>query len=144
MNRSDSLGILAHEYAHLTQWDEGIKLWDESGNSMEKIDSWLGGKRVHNIKRHLAVSRDLELDNERRTAKLIKKWKLSIDLNDYVKRANAYVHFYNWMYFSRKWSTPKNSPYTNPDIQSLMSTRFNMKYTEMTPKVYNAFKEANI
>jgi len=144
MNRSDSLGILAHEYAHLTQWDEGIKLWDESGNSMEKIDSWLGGKRVHNIKRHLAVSRDLELDNERRTAKLIKKWKLSIDLNDYVKRANAYVHFYNWMYFTRKWSSPNNSPYTNPGIQSLMSTRFNMKYTEMTPRVYNAFKEANI
>ncbi len=144
MNRPDALGILAHEYAHLTQWEEGIQLWHDSGNSMEKIDQWLGGKRIHNIKRHLAVSRDLELDNERRTAKLIKKWKLSLDLNDYIKRANAYVHFYNWMYFSRKWSTPKNSPYTNPDIQSLMSTRFNMKYTEMTSKVYNAFKEANI
>ena len=144
MNRPDALGILAHEYAHLTQWDEGIKLWHDSGNSMEKIDNWLGGKRVHNIKRHLAVSRDLELDNERRTVQLIKKWDLSINIDDYTKKANAYVHFYNWMYFTRRWSSPKNSPYTNPDIQSVMSTRFNMKYAEMTPRVYNAFKEANI
>jgi hypothetical protein len=144
MNRPDALGILAHEYAHLTQWDEGIDLWDKAGNSMEKIDNWLGGKRVHNIKKHLAVSRDLELDNERRTVKLINKWKLSIDVKDYVKKANSYVHFYNWMYYSRKWSSPGNSPYTNSDIQAVMSTRFNMKYDELTPRVYNAFAKANI
>ena len=111
---------------------------------MEKIDNWLGGKRVHNIKKHLAVSRDLELDNERRTVKLINKWKLSIDVKDYVKKANSYVHFYNWMYYSRKWSSPGNSPYTNSDIQAVMSTRFNMKYDELTPRVYNAFAKANI
>lgn len=55
MNRRDALSILAHEYAHLTQWEEGIDLWDKAGNSMEKIDQWLGGKRVHNMKRHLGV-----------------------------------------------------------------------------------------
>lgn len=144
MNRPDSLGILAHEYAHLTQWDEGIDLWDKAGNSMEKIDGWLGGKRVHHIKRHLGVSRDLELDNERRTVKLIKKWKLSIDVKDYIKKANAYIHFYNWMYHTRKWSSPKNSPYTNSGIQAVMSTRFDMNYKELTPRVYEAFAKAKI
>lgn len=144
MNRPDSLGILAHEYAHLTQWEEGIDLWDKAGNSMEKIDGWLGGKRVHHIKKHLGVSRDLELDNERRTVKLIKKWKLSIDVEDYVKKANAYIHFYNWMYHTRKWSSPKNSPYTNPGIQAVMSTRFDMNYKELTPRVYEAFAKAKI
>lgn len=144
MNRPDSLGILAHEYAHLTQWEEGIDLWHKSDTSLTKIDQWLGGQRVHNIKKHLGVSRDLELDNERRTAKLISKWKLSIDLKDYIKKANSYIHFYNWMYHSRKWSSPNNSPYTNPDIQAVMSTRFDMKYDELTPRVYNAFAKANI
>ena len=144
MNRPDSLGILAHEYAHLTQWDEGIDLWDKAGNSMEKIDGWLGGKRVHHIKRHLGVSRDLELDNERRTVKLIKKWKLSIDVKDYIKKANAYIHFYNWMYHTRKWSSSKNSPYTNVGIQAVMSTRFDMNYKELTPRVYEAFAKAKI
>ena len=144
MNRPDALSILAHEYAHLTQWEEGIDLWDKAGNSMEKIDQWLGGKRVHNMKRHLGVSRDLELDNERRTAKLIKKWRLSIDLKDYIRKANAYIHFYNWMFHTRKWSSPTNSPYTNADIQAVMSTRFDMNYEELTPRVYEAFAKAKI
>ena len=144
MNRPDALGILAHEYAHLTQWEDDIPLWAAADKSLGKIDNWLGGKRVHNIKRHLAVSRDLELDNERRTVRLIKKWKLSIDVDDYTRKANSYVHFYNWMYHTRKWSSPSNSPYTNPAIQSVMSSRFNMKYDELTPRVYNAFAKANI
>ena len=86
----------------------------------------------------------MELDNERRTAKLIKKWKLSIDLKDYIKKANAYIHFYNWMFHTRKWSSPTNSPYTNADIQAVMSTRFDMNYEELTPKVYEAFAKAKI
>ena len=144
MNRPDSLGILVHEYCHLTQWEDGIPLWKASDSSLTKVDEWLGGKRVHNIKRHLAASRDLELDNEKRSVRMIRKWKLSIDVADYIKKANAYVHFYNWMYYTRKWSSPKNSPYTNPIVQGVMSTRFNMKYSELSPRVYNAFKEAKI
>ena len=143
-NRPDFLSILVHEYCHLTQWEEDIPLWGASGNSLTKVDEWLGGKRVHNIKKHLAVSRDLELDNEKRSVKMIRKWKLSIDVEDYVKKANAYVLFYNWMYHSRRWSSPQNSPYTNPLVQEVMSTRFNMKYSELSPRTYKAFKEANI
>ena len=144
MNRPDALGILAHEYAHLTQWEEGIPLWSAADESLGKVDKWLGGGRVYHIKKHLAVSRDLELDNERRTAKLIRKWKLSIDVSDYIKKANAYVHFYNWLFHTRKWSSPTNSPYTNVDIQKVMSTRFNMNYKELSPRVYNAFAKAKI
>lgn len=148
MNRPDALGILAHEYAHLTQWQDSInknfKLWDRSAPSLSKIDEWLAGKPVRNITRHLAVARDLELDNEKRTVELIKKFNLSIDIPNYIKRANAYVHFYNWLGHTRKWCTPDNRPYDNRDVINVMSGKFNMRYDDLSKRVYGAFRRAKI
>jgi hypothetical protein len=148
MNRSDALSILVHEYAHLTQWQDSLKgkfdLWDKSTASLNRVDEWLAGKRIHHVRYHLSINRDLELDNEKRAVKLIKRFGLSIDIDTYIRRANAYVHLYNWMYYTRRWSTPKNSPYTNVGLLKSMSTKFNMNYSAMSTKVYNAFYEANI
>ena len=148
MNRPDALAILVHEYAHLTQWQDSLKgkfdLWDTSADSLSKIDEWLSGSRIYNIKRHLAVARDLELDNEKRSVKLIKKYKLGIDIGIYIKRANAYVQFYNWMYYTRKWATITNRPYDNPIVIKAMSTRFNMRYDQLSKKSYAAFERAKI
>lgn len=148
MGREDGLHILVHEYGHLTQWldslDNKHELWDLSTDSLGKVDAWLGGKRVHHIARHLGVARDLELDNEKRSVKLIKKWNLSIDTKEYIKRANAYVQFYNWMYFTRRWCKSTNRPYDNVTVVEAMPTTFRMNYSEMSPKVYNAFLTANI
>jgi hypothetical protein len=148
MNRPDALSILAHEYAHLTQWQDCIngkfKLWNTSSTSLFKVDEWLAGKSVRNIKQHLAVARDLELDNEKRTVELIKKYNLSIDITDYIKRANAYVHFYNWLGHTRRWCTPANSPYNNEDVISVMSGKFNMRYDTLSKRVYGAFAKARI
>jgi hypothetical protein len=144
MNRPDFLSILVHEYCHLTQWQDEHPLWDKTALSLGKIDEWLTGKRVHNISKHLANARDLELDNERRSVQMMKKWKLSIDTKDYTRKANAYVHFYNWLYYTRRWSEPKNSPYTNGVIVAAMSSKFNMKYSSMPDKVLNAFISESI
>ncbi len=148
MNRPDGLSILVHEYAHLTQWQDCLAgkfpLWSKSTESLNKVDGWLDGKRVYNIKRHLGVNRDLELDNEKRSVKLIRKHGLSINIPGYIRRANAYVQFYNWMFFTRRWSNPTNSPYNNPTVIEAMSDRFNMQYGEMSKKVFKAFKTANI
>lgn len=144
MNREDSLSILVHEYCHVTQWIDGIALWHSSDDSIVKVDRWLGGKRVNNIQKHIAVTRDLELDNEKRSVAMIKKWKLSIDVDDYIRKANAYIQFYNWMLISRRWSKPSNSPYSNPLILSKMSTRFNMQYNYLTEHTKKVFELAKI
>ena len=95
----DWLGVLAHEYAHLTQWkDKSTNIWQTGSTGVTHLDDWLGGKKIRSIKKAIEWSRDLELDNEKRTVRLIKKWKLPIDLNDYIKKANAYIQFYNWIY----------------------------------------------
>lgn len=139
-----ALAIIVHEYCHLTQWEEQIPLWKKSDIALTKIDDWLNGKRIHNIRQHLSIARDLELDNEKRSAKTIRKWKLSINVKEYIQKANSYIHFYNYIYYTRRWSKPKNTPYTNKQIQALMSDRFNMRYDMLPTKIHNAFVAAKI
>lgn len=144
MNRKDWVEILAHEYCHLTQWAEGISLWNQADTSLVKMDEWLSGNEVKNIEKHLGVARDLELDNEKRSVKLIQQWGLDVDIDQYIRKANAYVQFYNYMGITRRWSNPKNSPYGNPNVVSQMSTKFNMRYKKLSKKVKSLFSTHGI
>jgi hypothetical protein len=138
-NRADWLPILVHEFAHFTQWMDNCPVWRTSGNSLEAVDSWLGGKEVKNIKRSLGKCRDLELDNEKRSVAIIKAWELPIDVKLYTQKANAYVAFYSYMYFTRRWCTPKLSPYSTPAIYKHFPTTFRMNYEKLGKKYKDAF-----
>jgi hypothetical protein len=144
MNRPDSLEILTHEFGHFTQWIENIDLWKKSMTSMPMVDEWLGGKDVPNIKKHLAVVRDLELDNEKRAVKLIKKFDLDIDIDTYIKKANAYVFFYTRLLATRKWATPQNSPYKNKRIIESMPAYFRKDYSKIPKRLETIFIEENL
>jgi len=144
VNHPLALGVLVHEYGHFTQWVENIPIWKKAGSSLNYVEAWLNGEEVKNIKKWIALSRDLELDNEKRTVKLIKEFGLPIDVDLYTKRANAYVLFYNWLLTSRRWSSPSNSPYRNSIILEACSTKFNMKYGELSARVRQAFVDAGI
>jgi len=144
MNRKDWIEILVHEYCHLTQWVERIPLWKRSETSLDKVDEWLSGGKVNNIGRHLGVARDLELDNEKRAVALIKEWGLKVDIDNYIRKANAYVQFYNYMGISRRWSKPGNSPYSNKNLINEMPNKFNMNYDKMSKKVEKAFIKEQI
>lgn len=144
MNGKDNIGILVHEYCHMTQWLDGVKVWTDGCVGLEKVEEWLSGKSVRGIKSALAKSRDLELDNEKRSVALIKKWGLDIDIDDYIRKANAYIMFYNYMYHSRKWSNPGNAPYSNENVTSKMSNKFNMRYNEMSERLIKLYKQNNI
>lgn len=141
---SDFLELLAHEYSHMTQWLDGIDLWKKAGHSLEIMHSWLGGEDVEDIENHINVARDLELDNEMRTVGIIRKWNLPIDVGVYTKKSNAYVHFYNYLKVTRRWSEPENSPYTNNEILNEMSTNFDMDYETLSPRLLEIFKKENI
>ena len=142
--REDWLPILVHEFGHFTQWMDDCKVWRTSGDSLADVDEWLGGKEIKNIKRSLGKSRDLELDNEKRSVAIIKAWDLPINVKTYTQKANAYIQFYNWMFFTRRWCTPQNSPYKNPKIYGEMPTTFRMNYKQMSPKYKKIFQAAGI
>lgn len=137
------LSVLVHEYGHLTQWAENAKVWKEADN-ISNIDEWLNGKDVPEIKKALAKTRDLELDNEKRSVKLIKEWNLPIDTKEYTQKANAYVQFYNYLYYTRRWCTPTNSPYKNPAIYKKMPTIFKMNYKKLSEKYMKVFVDSGI
>lgn len=144
MKRADWLSILVHEFGHYTQWMDNCKEWRTSANSLNDVDEWLGGKEVPNIKRSLGKCRDLELDNEKRSVAIIKAWDLPIDTKTYTQKANAYVQLYNWMFFTRRWCTPKNSPYSNPAIYKEMPSTFKMNYKNIGEKYKKIFQAAGI
>jgi hypothetical protein len=142
--RNDWLGLLVHEYCHMTQWVENCKEWKEAEekSSYTKVFDFLNGTPTKNIRYHLGKCRDLELDNEKRSVALMKKMNLSIDIPTYIKKANAYVMFYNYMWYSKKWCTPETSPYTITSVWENMSPKFNMGYKTMSNKTKKIFDNA--
>ena len=143
IGREGWLGVLVHEYGHLTQWVEQCKAWTD-GAGTANIDHWLSGKRVRNIKVALAKTRDLELDNEKRSVKLIKQWDLPIDTKVYTRKANAYICFYNRLLITRRWCHPDNSPSRNSKVWKKMPTRFNMDYENMSEKYHKIFEDQGL
>lgn len=141
MNRPDWIEILVHEYCHLTQWVEQIPLWVEAMTSAYLFWEWMAGKEVDNIDYHINVVRDLELDNEKRSVNLIKTFELNVDLENYIRKANSYVMFYNYIKQSRRWSKPGKSPYNNERLKSAMSSKFNMKYNSLPKRIEKIFIE---
>lgn len=137
-NRKDFLSILVHEYAHLTQWADNCYEWYNYGESYNLVDEWLGGEDVHNIGRHLKRAMLIELDNEKRSVALIKKFKLPIDIDDYIRKANSYMFFWLYLKYTRSWSKASNSPYSNKNIISKMPKRFLKEYvmTERIKQLY--------
>lgn len=140
----DAKLIVAHEFCHLTQWRDGSPLWSKGEYSVGMIDKWLEGEDIQDIETHIQNARDLELDNEIRTSKIIEEFDLGISLEDYVKKCNAYVLFYNWVLLKRKWSHPSNPPYLNERILSKMSGKFDMDYTSLSPELIQIFEEEKI
>jgi hypothetical protein len=137
---------LLHEYCHLTQYIDNDKLWRKSNKSLTILFEWLEGKDYskRKIKRHAAVCRELELDNEKRAAKMARKYDVGLSVKEYTKRANAYVLFYNWLPVTRKWSSSENSPYRNENLIKAMSGKFDMNYEKLDPKIKKIFKEEKI
>jgi hypothetical protein len=144
MNNSDSLETLVHEYGHLTQFVENNKIWQDGNKSILYVTEWLNGNYVRNVNSHLDNVKYLELDNEKRSVEIIKYFNLKINIPNYIKKANSYIHLHNWLKETRRWPNPKNAPYNNDSILKLMSPKFNMNYKKLSIKLHKAFEKENI
>jgi hypothetical protein len=144
--REDFIELMVHEYCHMTQWIDGIELWEVSADSLTVVDEWLSGVDHPDelVEVSLNKSRELELDNEKRSVEIFKKWDLPVDVDLYIRKSNAYVLFYNYMKISRKWSNPDNAPYRNKNIIDAMSDKFDMDYENLSEELIELFKKENI
>lgn len=141
----NALNILIHESCHLDQWIEDED-WFNSFDSMEIIDKWLEGKEFDKEQLEKAINQsiELELDCEKRSVEKIKEYGLDIDTKEYTRKANAYLFFYRWILETRRWSTPKNSPYRNPEIYNASPSRFLTNYSVIPSKLRAMFAKHNI
>jgi hypothetical protein len=138
-NRRDGqwLGILLHEYCHLTQWVEGCDAWILTEKHTGNFFEWIGGKSVKNVLLSIRASQSLEADNERRTVRLIRELDAPIDIADYCRRANAYVHFYNVMADKRRWYREPGVLYS-PEILEHCNDTIDKDFSKTPKRLYDA------
>lgn len=126
--------VLAHEYCHMQQWLEDYPLcWDD----MKPLDQIVFSDDKQPAKLFeaaAAVYQDLELDCEKRAVEVVKEYKL-MDPKEYIKRANAYVYFYNFYRRYKKWGKGR-SPSRVPQILAIMPDHFVDDYS-VSPPGYN-------
>jgi hypothetical protein len=135
--------IFAHEYCHFLQWKDKDQLWyDYQSISVDE-----NYKIYHNLPIEkdrlefcLNTYRDVELDCEKRTVKLLKKYKVPVDITEYIRGANAYVHFYNYIKRYRKWYPPKKMPYACRALHRLASPTFEENYDEIPKHMVKAYE----
>ena len=146
MKQKDSFEILVHEYSHLTQWVDKVPVYVKANKYLLLVDAWISGTDLpsHIIESAIQGVIDLELDNEKRSAKLIEKYDLSIDKEKYIKKANAYLYFHHWMRRTRRWSSPTNPPYRNKNIIAEMPNHFRGKYDKLPKRFEKLFEQENI
>lgn len=135
------LPILIHESCHLDQWLENKQLFDDL-DGIELIDQWLSGKtfKKTEVKKAINESKKLELDCEKRSVNKIIAYDLPIDVNTYIKMANTYVYFYNWVLENRKWTT-KNTTLYIKEIYDFAPNTFQKSYKETPRNLNKAFNK---
>lgn len=129
------LGVLLHEYSHLTQWVEDQPSWAAYRSDMW---DWLGGKRIHKPAEAMRSVQRVEEDCERRTMRLIRELNAPIDLAQYARAANAYIHFHNVMAETRKWYRDDVVLAEREDVLSLCSATIDKDFSKTPAKLYRA------
>jgi hypothetical protein len=137
--------VFAHEFCHFLQWKEKKKIWQE----YSKLDGDILERCINNkpikkqtLEKYLNCVRDMELDCEKRTVKLLKKYKLPIDYKKYIQAANIYVHYYNYIKICRSWYTKNGMPpYQIKEILDSVKPEFYKSYSEIPENLLLLFQK---
>lgn len=113
--------VFIHEFAHFLQWTNGAQVWFKAESTL--FYDWLTGGIELGSKvreRECYITRNLELDCERRAVRLIRKHELPFDLPAYIQRANSYIFAHQLMLETRVW--PRRGVHTLSSIYRTMPT----------------------
>ncbi|MFA5312879.1 MAG: hypothetical protein WC375_06095 [Methanomassiliicoccales archaeon] len=124
MSERNWVGSLVHEYAHFCQYVEKCPVWRHA-NRYNSLWAWLIGNKdlqTDALMKEIKAVRNMELDCERRTVKLIKKYHLPVPIEWYIRGASAYIYYYNFLPECRKWFSPKMAPCNIVAVMNAMPT----------------------
>ncbi len=135
-----------HETCHKDQYKENAIPWRELAiddvDVHDILDLWLNDKITLKTEQKTLVLNKLisaEIDCEKRTAKKILEHKLPINIDNYIKTANAYVLSYHFLLRYRKWT----SGYADPRILKLMPASFTLDYQSIEPKLLRLYAKVD-
>lgn len=138
--------VLVHEFCHYIQCSEECKEWQslefDQGNACDLMWRWidkeieLKEKEINLIFKRV---QSMELDCERRTVSLIKKYKLPIDLKTYIAEANIYVYFYNFAAKHRMWFPNHIGPNSFKKLYSMVPTTMRGSRSKMPQEFYDIY-----
>lgn len=119
--------IFVHEFCHYRQWKEKSPWFFKYGKGYGACNFWdwlTEGEEPEDMSpyhRKAAINYylGLEADCERRAIKLIRERGLEIDIEDYIKGANAYLYMYPIIEKDGVWCSNK-APYRVPEIMEMM------------------------
>jgi len=142
------LATLCHEFAHFQQHQAQCAAWTNAclpdGTDVGTImDEWLLGKNFRKDYLHKCVGiyRHLELDCERRSAKNILKFGIPLNYNKYCKRANTYIHFYNYLLQTRKWYIIGKEPWRSKKLVDAMPESLYGRYDKTPQKIFDLYDD---
>lgn len=123
---------------HMDQFLENSQIWTDGVDSIDRYFDWVGGKEVNDHINHTIRAGLIEFDCEKRAVVKIKKYNLPINVEHYIKKANAYSQFYLHSLKTRKWYPVDNKPYDNLQILNACNTEFPDVYS-LDAKLEEAF-----
>lgn len=149
---TNSETVMLHEAQHMEQWHENCKSWREhmlnsTISAEDLMFLWIDKKielKPAQARRYAQLSANVELDCERRTVRLIRKLrregKTTLEVGNYIQKANSYVMFWLMVGKSRQWYEIGRRPYELPEVYSEFPTTFNLDYTKL-PKRFERLYE---
>lgn len=108
------LASYVHEFGHFQQWrDLGQRAYrrktDRYAEAMRRMEQWTKKRKRFTQRQLWGAARTIvedEADAEARAIRDIKHYNLPIDLDDYIKQANAYLLAYAYMVSERRCPDP--------------------------------------
>lgn len=139
-NHSNYLEILVHESCHLDQFIENSILWSKF-NSLPSLTAWFSHDfqmDMDEINTFKDILLNTELDCELRSIEKIKNYKLNIDNDLYIKKANAYLYALDLSFKYRKWIVTDPSTFNDiiKKMPSSLSLNFDVSLEETFKKCF--------
>lgn len=111
------LEILVHETCHLDQHIESENSFALAESALARISAWLDGTSPNVDPEDFETVLENESDCEKRSVDKILRYGLPINIEDYIKKANAYLASYSVTSRHKVWIP---QPYRNKHLCSLM------------------------
>jgi hypothetical protein len=110
--------IFVHESCHVDQFVEKSPLWFHKYNDIDIWDTNIGKKHPNKYRWAFRKTAELEIDCNKRAVDKIINYKLDIDLEQYIRKANCYHASYYYFHKYKCFYKIGSEPYRCPELYS--------------------------